>query len=167
VVNFSQNQVFGDSVREAPIDTSDDTSTPSMAIDIVRDIPRNYESFVSSSENTKNVKSDSASPLYEKLYQDTKQELNEKIERLEIANYRVGQLEAQLKNSVPLLEYHREISEKKLEKARMIEKIESEELTIKALSSKLRFEKYNKKVLFTILLIIFALQPLWLLILKK
>lgn len=149
------------------IDTNVYQSTPSTSIDIVNDSYQQEDEQVSTSETFKNVKSAQDSQFYQKLYEDTHEELKEKQERLEIANYRVGQLEAQLKNSIPLLEYHRESSEKKLEKARMIEKLEHADLTIKAVSQKLKFEKYNKKVLFTVLLIILALQPIWLLILGK
>ena len=49
----------------------------------------------------------------------------------------------------------------------MIEKLEHADLTIKAVSQKLKIEKYNKKVVFTVLLIILALQPIWLLIFSK
>ncbi|HPU94912.1 MAG TPA: helix-turn-helix domain-containing protein [Candidatus Gracilibacteria bacterium] len=142
-------------------------STPSMSIDILGDSSTEENEEMSTSETFKNVKSASGSQFYKKLYEETREELKEKQERLEIANYRVGQLEAQLKNSIPLLEYHRESSEKKLEKARMIEKLEQADSTIKIISHKLKFEKYNKKVLFTVLLIILALQPIWLLILSK
>jgi len=149
------------------IDTNVYQSTPVTSIDILGDNFQRKDEDVSTSETVKNVKGSSGSQFYEKLYEEAHEELKEKQERLEIANYRVGQLEAQLKNSIPLLEYHRESSEKKLEKARMIEKLEHADLTIKAVSQKLKIEKYNKKVVFTVLLIILALQPIWLLILSK
>lgn len=43
--------------------------------------------------------------IYEKLYHEAAVELKTKQEKLEAASFRVGQLEAQLKNSVPLLEW--------------------------------------------------------------
>jgi DNA-binding transcriptional MerR regulator len=43
--------------------------------------------------------------IYEKLYHEAAVELKGKQEKLEAASFRVGQLEAQLKNSVPLLEW--------------------------------------------------------------
>lgn len=149
------------------IDSEIDTSTPVMSIDIVGDKFGQKDEQMSTSISSQNVKGAYNSQLYQKLYEDTKGELNEKIERLEIANYRVGQLEAQLKNTIPLLEYHREASEKKMEKAHLLEKIDHAETTVRALSQKISFERYNKKVVFTILLIILALQPLWLLLLQK
>lgn len=153
--------------KYSTIDSRIDTSTPIMSIDVTADKTGQKDEQMSTSISSQNVKGAYNSQLYQKLYEDTKGELNEKIERLEIANYRVGQLEAQLKNTIPLLEYHREASEKKLEKAKLLEKIDHAETTVRALSQKISFERYNKKVVFTILLIILALQPLWLLLLQK
>lgn len=148
-------------------DTEMDTSTPIMSIDIQDDTQDRTEQTLSTSSTRKIVKGSETSHFYKNLYDDTKEELNEKQERLEIANYRVGQLEAQLKNSIPLLEYHRESSEKKLEKARLLEKLEHGEKSIRSLVKKIKFEQYNKRVLLTILLILLALQPLWLFFLAK
>lgn len=43
--------------------------------------------------------------IYQNLYEETRHKLDEANRRLEGANYRVGELEAQLKNTVPLLEH--------------------------------------------------------------
>lgn len=162
VLNLTQ------SAPQAPTsDTSVDTSTPVMTIDTPRDTERQTSQILSTPQVEQIEKTSEASQLFKKLYEDSKDELREKQERLEIANYRVGQLEAQLKNSIPLLEYHRESSEKKLEKARLVEKIEQTESRLAQIIRKLRFEEYNRKILFTILLVLLALQPLWLLLLKK
>ena len=45
--------------------------------------------------------------IYQRLYEELQEELKIKQERLEGANYRVGQLEGLLKESVPLLEYRK------------------------------------------------------------
>jgi len=148
-------------------DTSVDTSTPVMTIDTPHDTQRQTSQILSTPQVEQIEKTSEASQLFKELYEGSKDELREKQERLEIANYRVGQLEAQLKNSIPLLEYHRESSEKKLEKARLVEKIEQTESRLAQIIRKLRFEEYNRKILFTILLVLLALQPLWLLLLKK
>jgi len=148
-------------------DTEVDMSILGESIDIVDDIREPEIQRLSTSETRKIVKTSDSSYLFKDLYEKTKEELQEKQERLEIANYRVGQLEAQLKNSIPLLEYHRESSEKRLEKAKMLEKISSDEKSIKFLSQRIRFEESHKKILFGILLILLALQPLWLLLLAK
>jgi hypothetical protein len=149
------------------IDNEVDTSTSIMSIDIPVDKTGRNNEFVSTPEIEKNVKRSDSSQFYQKLYEETREELREKQERLEIANYRVGQLEAQLKNSIPLLEYHRESSEKKLEKAKLLEQKELTEKALIQTTKKLRFEEYNKKLILTILLILLALQPLWLLLLAK
>jgi len=161
------NKTVPQTYEPQAIDTSVDMSTDLMAIDATRDTERQKPENLSTQEVRKIENSSDVGHLFKKLYEDTKGELREKEERLEIANYRVGQLEAQLKNSVPLLEYHRETHEKKLEKARLVEKIEQTEGRLAQLIRKLRFEEYNRKILFTILLVIMALQPLWLLLLKK
>jgi len=95
--------------------------------------------------------------IYKKLYFEIRDELKEKQDRLEMANYRVGQLENQLKNSMPLLEYHKERDQKAKEL----------EDTRQKITSKLNYETISKRIFLTILLIILALQPLWLLLLYK
>ena len=74
--------------------------------------------------------------VFEKLYHQLQSELKEQRQRLEMANYRVGQLESQLKSSIPLIEHQKE-------------KIQNQTIT--------------KWVLILILLTILSLQPLWLL----
>lgn len=49
--------------------------------------------------------------IYKKLYTESLKELQQKQERLEGATYRVGQLESQVKQSVPLLEYRQKEEE--------------------------------------------------------
>jgi hypothetical protein len=151
--------------NEPYIDTAIDTSTPGASIDIIDDTTDSEQQTLSTSQTRKIDKTSSQSHLLKDLYEKAKEELNEKAERLEIANYRVGQLDAQLKNSVPLLEYHREQSEKRIEKAKMIEKFEQAQKNISTLGQKLKFEEFNKKILLAILLVLLALQPLWLLLL--
>jgi len=43
--------------------------------------------------------------VFRELYDEANKDLKQKQEKLEAASFRVGQLEAQLKNSVPLLEH--------------------------------------------------------------
>jgi hypothetical protein len=105
--------------------------------------------------------------IYKKLYFDVKEELNIKQERLEIANYRVGQLEAQLRSSIPMLEFHRDKYQNDKEKQTLKEQIDGKEKEIKEVSSKVKIEKFNKRIILTILLFTLALQPLWLLLYYK
>ncbi|MEK7673510.1 MAG: hypothetical protein AAB373_06525 [Patescibacteria group bacterium] len=131
------------------VDGGDDMST-----DHVYSYDEKAETFSKKAKNTGD------SETFKNLYLELKEEVSQKQERLEIANYRVGQLEAQLKNTVPLLEYHRE----KYEKSRVEEEIkgqlnESNNL-IKRLSLSLKYERFNKRIFLIILLVILALQPL-------
>lgn len=148
-------------------DTFDNESTLITSIDTTSDKTTENEQVLSTTQTRKIVNQSDTSHLYKNLYEEAKEELGEKAERLEIANYRVGQLEAQLKNSVPLLEYHRESAEKKLKEAHLIEKIDQTSKKMTYLLKKLKFEEYNKRLFLTILLIILALQPIWLLFLNK
>lgn len=155
--NIDKNKVI-------KVDTVD-MSTSEMSIDNGVDKVDNIEVLEQESVDsvsTRRSKNDK-NETYKNLYSELKEELKEKQDRLEIANYRVGQLEAQVKNSIPLLEYHREKYEiKKAEDELKTQLGESTNL-IKRLSLSIKYEKFSKRVFLTILLIILALQPLWLL----
>jgi len=77
--------------------------------------------------------------VYKTLYEELKLEVKVFQQRLEGANYRVGQLESQVKSSVPLLDHQKVLTEAKK-------------------------EKFNKKILYILLGAILALQPLWLIL---
>ncbi len=147
-----------------------DMSTPIMSIGNEVDKVDNAELIEQESVDsvsTKTRKRKTTNAVYKKLYIDQKEELHEKQERLEIANYRVGQLEAQVKNSIPMLEYHQERYEiEKREKSLQTE-IDEQNTIIKKISTVMRYEKFNKRIFLGILLIILALQPLWLLFVYK
>lgn len=158
---------------KVPVSTVDnvDMSTPHLSID--NDVDSNVdnvditdeENVYSTSTRKKDVYIEEK--IYKNLYVELKDELREKQERLEIANYRVGQLEAQVRNSVPLLEYHRESYSKKKQEKEFKNKITEQGTMIKKLFNQLRSEKFNKRIFLIILLTILALQPLWLLMLYK
>ena len=100
---------------------------------------------------------------YKNLFLELKEEIKEKQDRLEIANYRVGQLEAQIRNSIPMLEYHREKYEIKKAEDELKNQLTESSNLIKRLSLSIKYEKFSKRIFVIILLIILALQPLWLL----
>lgn len=148
-----------------------DMSTPKMSIDNYIDkvdgmevINQDNVDFMSTkNKNSKKMQN----AIYKNLYIEIKEEIKEKQERLEIANYRVGQLEAQLKNSMPMLQYHHEnYSNKQLEKT-LKDKIDEQGFAITKISIKLKQERFNKGIFLLILLIILSLQPLWLLLIYK
>jgi hypothetical protein len=115
--------------------------------------------------------------IYKNLYEESQNELKNKQERLEGANYRVGQLEGLLKESIPLIEYRKALGAeeqkrdeledllKTFEKDNEIlnQTIDSKKTELEQVARKLEMEKFNKKVFVIILIILFLLQPLWLL----
>jgi len=147
-----------------------DMSTPAMSIDDGVDNVDRVELIDQGnvdSVSTKTRKRKTANAVYKKLYIDQKEELHEKQERLEIANYRVGQLEAQVKNSIPMLEYHQERYQVEKHEKSLQTKIEEQNTVIKKISTVMKYEKFNKRIFLGVLLVILALQPLWLLFVYK
>lgn len=147
-----------------------DMSTPRVSTDTVVGETDNVEVIEHESVDsvsTKKRKRKASSTVYKKLYDDMKEELHEKQERLEIANYRVGQLEAQVKNSIPMLEYHQEKFEKEQHEEKLKEQITEQNTLIKRVINQIKHEKFNKRIFLGVLLIILALQPLWLLLIYK
>ncbi len=101
--------------------------------------------------------------IYEELYGEAKKDLKEKQERLEAATYRVGQLETQLKNMVPLLEFNRK--EKALAEAQSeIDRRtrEAETLLIKA-RREVRSERLAKWVYLSLVGLLLVAEPILLL----
>jgi len=88
------------------------------------------------------------SDTYKELYLATKGDLADKQKRLESATYRIGQLEAQLSASVPLLDYSRKEAELKETKQDL-------DIEVKDLQHKLEREYLNKLVY--IILVFFLL----------
>ena len=145
-------------------------STSDMSIDNGVDKVDSVEVLNQESVNTvstRDRKNTQEGGVYKKLYLETKEELREKQERLEIANYRVGQLETQVKNSIPMLEYHRENYDKKKREEDLKSKLKESTSFIKKISFQLHLERFNKRIFLVILLITLALQPLWLLLIYE
>ena len=112
---------------------------------------------------TRKKSSGRKSSAYKKLYEELQVEIKEKQGRLEVANYRVGQLENQLRNSIPLLQYHRESQEKKAKELKYKKEITQKDSLLQSLKKELRNEQLVKKVFAFLCFLIMALQPLWLL----
>lgn len=89
--------------------------------------------------------------VYQKLFEEAQHDLKRKQELLEGANYRVGQLEATLKETVPLLEHQKLLGQQRLTQAELAK-----------INKDLADEKMAKKIYFIILFIVMLLQPLWL-----
>lgn len=129
-------------------------------IDNVDILPQDFSPNSNLESRKRSFQADSS--VFEKLFQELKQDLNEKQQRLEMANYRVGQLENQVRNSISMLEYHRENFEKQKSEENLHEQILLNTDVIKKLSLKLKYAKFSHRILMILLLIILALQPLWL-----
>lgn len=113
--------------------------------------------------NKKREGRERAMDFYKKLYEELKLELKEKQERLEVANYRVGQLENQVRNSIPILEYHQQ----RTEKIQLDNRINQQQNLISQLTRQIREISFKKRIFLAVLLTLLALQPLWILLLNQ
>jgi excisionase family DNA binding protein len=110
------------------------------------------------------VKEKTASSAEEKVYQqlfvEVKKELKEKQERLDAATYRVGQLEAQIKSTVPLLDYNRK--EKELSDAYQLmeQKNAAWQAEILKTEQKLRAEKVTKWIYLSLTGLLLVAEPI-------
>jgi hypothetical protein len=101
--------------------------------------------------------------IYKNLYIDTKKELKEKQERLEAATYRVGQLESQVKNMVPLLDYNRKEKELKEAQIAIEQKVIEGEQVIKKMEKVLKTEKIAKWIYLSLVGLLLVAEPILLL----
>ncbi len=98
--------------------------------------------------------------VYKELYAESKKEIKEKQERLDAATYRVGQLEAQLKNMVPLLDFNRK--EKELKEAQVTMQKKEVELTekISETERQLQSERVLKWVYLSLVGTLLVVEPI-------
>lgn len=103
--------------------------------------------------------------VFEELYDLSRREVREYHNKLETANYRMGQLETQIKHSVPLLE-HREKEELIREQEHLIQgKMKRQDESVHMMEQDLKSERLNKNIYIGLLFGLLALQPLlWLLL---
>lgn len=150
-----------------------DMSTPKMSID-----KRGYQEVDMSIDNVHFVstgneqvsaeeKDITGGEVYQKLFEELQEELKSKQDRLEGANYRVGQLEGILKESIPLPDHNRLLLAERTQK----EELEAQHFSLKIeydqIVERLRDEHLSKRVLVIAIFIIMLLQPLWLLLSLK
>jgi len=109
-------------------------------------------------ESTK--KSEKDEGVYKNLYTEVKVELKERQDRLDAATYRVGQLESQVKNMVPLLDFSRK--EKELKEARSA--IEQKELekaqAVSKMEDKLKTERIAKWIYLSLVGMLLVAEPI-------
>lgn len=105
--------------------------------------------------------------IYQKLYEEATQRLDEQIKRLEGANYRVGQLEAKVEmfqqHFISLADYQKELRLLKSAEIDTNSRYFQEKMAGNELKLRFQEERFNKQVLTLILLIFLGAQPLlWL-----
>lgn len=145
-----------DSVSSQETQAIFDAETGEIEETIERPIPVESAALTSRSEREK---------VFEELYDLSRREVREYHNKLEAANYRLGQIETQMKHSVPLLEYHSK-EELVREQAHLIDtKLKRQEETVQIMETELKSERLNKNIYIGLLFGLLALQPLlWLLL---
>jgi hypothetical protein len=112
-------------------------------------------------EDSENV---SDEKVYKNLYFNTKEELKEKQDRLEAATYRVGQLESQVKNMVPLLDYNRKEKELKETQLAIEQKAIEEKQKLEQMERKLKTEKIAKLIYLSLVGLLLVAEPIFFLL---
>ena len=102
--------------------------------------------------------------IYKELYDETKKELKEKQQRLEAATYRVGQLEAQVKNMVPMLAYSKKEKELKEVYMSIDQKKKQSQEEIEKMEAKLRSERIAKWIYLSLIGFLLVAEPILFLI---
>ncbi len=98
--------------------------------------------------------------VYKELYNEVKKENKEKQERLEAATYRVGQLESQIKTTVPLLDFTRK--EKELKEAQIVleQKTVENKSQIVKMERKLKSERIAKWMYVSLVGLLLVAEPI-------
>jgi len=98
--------------------------------------------------------------IYKELYSETKKELKERQDRLEAATYRVGQLEAQVTNMVPMLDYNKKERELKEVNHAIEHKAKLHESKIQKMEAKLRAERIAKWMYLSLVGLLLVAEPI-------
>lgn len=104
--------------------------------------------------------------VYKRLYEDLVEDHKEYQEKLNMATYKLGQIEAQLKYSVPLLQHHKEKRLLLSSHKRMETELSSAISEISELEQDYKIEKFNKHIYLIILLGLLLLQPIFWILLR-
>jgi len=98
--------------------------------------------------------------IYKDLYVETKKDLKEKQDRLEAATYRVGQLEAQAKNMVPMLDYNKKDRALQEAYSAMDQRSKQSEEVIQKMEVKLRSERIAKWIYLSLVGVLLVAEPI-------
>jgi len=102
--------------------------------------------------------------IYQKLYEELKEEHRLNQKRIEAANYRVGQLEAEIGAMVPMLEYRKQKEQSRRLESGLKTQVEKREIQLKKARRLYQSEQLNKWIFAILALALIALQPvIWLL----
>ncbi len=155
--------------KSTRVDTKNDPMSIDNGVSTLGDMSIDSVDLVSTSKYEKKAYENEkrGEDIYKKLYEEMKDELRQKQDRLEGANYRVGQLEAMVKESVPLLDHQKLLGSEKAARLELEEETESLREKIERLTTKLKEEKVTKKVYFVVLFIILLMQPFLIIYLMK
>lgn len=103
--------------------------------------------------------------VFEELYDLSRREIREYHNKLEASNYRLGQLETQMKHSVPLLEFHEKEEILREQEGLISGKMKHQEESLHMMETEVKAERLNKNIYIGLLFGLLALQPLlWLLL---
>lgn len=98
--------------------------------------------------------------VYKKLYEESEVDNKELRKKVEGANYRIGQLEAQVNSMIPMVEYKKQKDELLL----LAEENQFKQEDIKRLESNLKIEQFAKKIYAGLLWGMLCLIPILLII---
>ena len=155
---FSEEKFVDGFVKEAAGETTQDAQTPvEPDFSTPQPTPKIYPPFQLSPTER----------IYQKLYEKLLKKHENQQERLEGANYKVGELEAKLASSVPLLEYQKETARFRQLESGLKQKQQEKEQEIGGLLKDVHKEKLNRYAYIVLLFIILALQPVLWIFLQK
>ncbi len=98
--------------------------------------------------------------IYKELYKEVKGDLKERQDRLEAATYRVGQLEAQAKHMVPMLDFNKKDRALQDAYSAMDQRVkQNEEIKIK-MEAKLRSERIAKWIYLSLVGTLLVAEPI-------
>lgn len=98
--------------------------------------------------------------IYKELYTEVKADLKEKQDRLEAATYRVGQLESEVKNMVPVLDFSNKERELKDVQDSIHQKERRAKEAVITMETKIRSERVAKYVYLSLVGMLLVAEPI-------
>lgn len=99
--------------------------------------------------------------VYQKLYEQLKDELAYERTRVEAAHYKIGLMEAQISTMISLPEYKKKREEMTKENRLLKIELDRRAIIMKKVSNRLKSEKLNKLVFAVLVFALLALQPIF------